>query len=159
MFSCADAAIENTPIATLRQTNFIGGSYALRTRQRNRVAAIGQRYEPANHANRRDDSNRNRASQPTLTDVFVIFICVNWRDSRMCTVAPLQQIQPAKPIAQEWRSELRSRRRNAATRSSKAFPSSNTAAARAEVGERGTGSGSLQSSPPEADHGFLSKNI
>src|SRR5437899_452135 len=128
-------------------------------RERNSVAATGQGYEPANHANRRDDSNRNRASHPTLADVFVIFICVNWRDSRTCTVAPLQQIRPAEPIAQAWRSELRSRQRSVATRSSKVFPIGNPTAARAEVGERGAGSGSLQSSPPEADHRFLSKNI
>src|SRR5437870_11817287 len=38
-------------------------------RECNSVAATGQGYEPANHANRRDDSNRNTASQPTLTDV------------------------------------------------------------------------------------------
>src|SRR3989442_12949450 len=39
------------------------------SRERNSVATTGQGYEPANHANRRDDSNRNTASQPTLTDV------------------------------------------------------------------------------------------
>src|SRR6266513_5703389 len=57
-------------------------------RQRNRVAAIGQGYEPANHANtsRRNDGFAAVVSLRRQPDVFVLFICVNWRDSRAAKI-------------------------------------------------------------------------